>query len=123
MLMIRCLQQDPHTERTNPLFKCADFFSGGVPADPVALAQYAEIRLLNGMRDGVVIEVPTVHVWGRNDVLYPTFGPVLSELCKEDVRTVVVHEGGHEVPGTRVPKAVIDAVKAIRRMVEMAMKA
>lgn len=71
MLMIRHQQQHPNAP---PVFKCAIFFSGGVLADPVALVEKGEIRWLSGERDGVKIEVPTAHVWGANDVLYPDFG-------------------------------------------------
>ena len=81
-----------------------------------------EIRWMSGEEDGVGIEVPTAHVWGANDELYPDFGPVLSGLCRGEVRNVVVHGGGHEVPGVRDQGAVRSAVRAIRRTVEMAVE-
>ena len=121
--MIRRMQLSPQTERISPLFKCAVFFSGGVPADPVAMVEQKQLRWLSGEADGVLIEVPTAHVWGANDGLYPEFGPVLSGLCRGEVRSVVVHGGGHEVPGRRDAEGVGRAVRAIRRAVEMALEA
>ena len=118
-LMLRDLQQTPQTHEA-PLFKCAIFFSGGVPADPVALSR-GEMRLLDAATDGSPLRLPTAHIWGRNDAEYPTFGPVLSGLCSPNEREVVVHDGEHEVPGSRDRDAVNASVRAVRRTVERAL--
>lgn len=70
-----------------------------------------------------LILVPTAHIWGQNDALYPDFGPVLSRMCDRETRVVVVHGGSHEVPGSKDPNAVTSAVHAIRRTVERALGA
>lgn len=121
-LMIRKLLQEPAQQRINPLFKCAIFFSGGIPGDPAALGKN-ELRPLSYDTDGEVIGVPTAHIWGSNDQQYPTFGPVLSQLCKREMRTVFIHQGGHEIPGSSSKDAVTATVHAIRRTIAKATSA
>jgi hypothetical protein len=97
-----------------PLIKCAIFFSAGVPRDPETG------RLMDAAVDGEVIDVPTAHIWGKNDNLYPSFGPVLSLLCKANMREIYVHGGGHIVPGARDMEAVKNCVSVIRKTTELA---
>lgn len=52
---------------------------------------------------------------GRNDTLYPDFGPVLKDLCKPEERSVYVHEGGHEIPGVGDKEGLMGMVKCVRR--------
>lgn len=121
MLMIRkAQQQDSVSQHLRPLFRCAVFFSGGVPADPATL-QRGEIRLLDHDIDGELVELPTANIWGQNDMEYPTFGPVLSRLCQAKFRSVSIFDGGHEVPGSRNQAAVMSAVHVIRRTVATAL--
>lgn len=120
-LMIRRFQQDAGGQ-TDPPFKCAIFISGGVPGDPAALEQ-GKVRMLDYATDGEVIHVPTAHIWGANDRQEPTFGPVLSKLSQATLRTVYVHDGGHEVPGPRDQTALRSTAKAIQRTVDMVLSA
>lgn len=71
-------------------------------------------------RYGQCIGIPTAHIWGSNDALYPTFGPVLSELCTRENQEVYIHDGGHEIPGPKDLEAVKAVVAAIRRTIERA---
>lgn len=118
-LMVRKLLQEPMQQRLNPLFKCAIFFSGGLPGDPAALRKN-QLRPLSFDIDGEVIDVPTAHIWGSNDQQYPTFGHVLSQLCKLEMRAVFIHQGGHEIPGSNSKDAVTATVQAIRRTIAKA---
>lgn len=59
-----------------------------------------------------VIRLPTAHIYGARDGIAPTGGEDLSRVCDPSVRTVVIHQGGHEVPRK---EALTDAVHAIRR--------
>lgn len=97
-----------------PLVKCAVFFSAVVPRDPETG------RLMDPMVDGEVIDVPTAHIWGKNDDRYPDFGPVLSDLCKATMREVYIHDGGHMIPGARDIEAVKNCVSVIRKTTELA---
>ncbi|RWA10013.1 hypothetical protein EKO27_g5072 [Xylaria grammica] len=47
--------------------------------------------------DGVRIQVPTGHIYGSEDK-WLHHSQELVRLCREDVRTVFQHTGGHEVP-------------------------
>ncbi|KAG9201296.1 hypothetical protein G6514_005844 [Epicoccum nigrum] len=96
------------------LIKCAVFFSAGVPRDPETG------RLMDAAIDGEVIDVPTAHIWGENDNMYPSFGPVLSRLCKTDVKEVYVHDGGHRIPGAGDMEAVKNCVSVIKKTTELA---
>ena len=121
-LLVRKMQQDPVRQRLYPLFRCGVFFSGGVPEDPAGISR-KERRLLSYKHDGEVIDIPTAHIWGENDQLYPSFGPVLSQLCKKDLRADFVHQGGHEVPGSKSSDAVANTIRAIKRTIERALTA
>lgn len=120
-LMIRRFQQNPGGQ-IDPPFKCAIFIAGGIPGDPAALEQ-GTIRRLDHATDGELIHVPTTHIWGANDRQRPTFGPVLSRLCNAALRTVYVHDGGHEVPGPRDQLALTNTVKAIQRTIDTVLTA
>ncbi|KAF2706213.1 hypothetical protein K504DRAFT_483944 [Pleomassaria siparia CBS 279.74] len=113
-LLIHRARLDAASGASQPLIKCAVFFSGGVPKDPETG------RLMSFDEDGQVIDIPTAHIWGRNDDLYPTFGPVLSKLCKPEASESFVHEGGHEIPGARDVEAIRSCVAVIRKTLELA---
>lgn len=119
--MIRRFQQNPGGQIDLPC-KCAIFIAGGVPGDPAALEQ-GKIRPLDFATDGELIHLPTAHIWGANDRQRPTFGPVLSKLTKAALRTVYVHNGGHEVPGPRDQVALSNTVKAIQRTIDTVLTA
>lgn len=116
-LIVRKFNEDPRRQHVDPVFKCAVFLSGGVPCDPAALL-HDEVRILDVGSDGEVIPVPTAHIWGLNDLPWP---PKLSELCVTQGRTVFIHDGGHEVPGSRSKEAVTGTVHAIRRTIDKAL--
>lgn len=113
-LLIKMSRLDTVIDAEPRLIKCAIFFSGGVPRDPETG------KLMDGDLDQEIIDVPTAHIWGRADEIYPTFGPVLSKLCKIASREIYVHDGGHTIPGAGDMYAVKSCVNAIRRTVELA---
>ncbi|KAI1467649.1 serine hydrolase FSH [Daldinia caldariorum] len=43
------------------------------------------------------IRIPTVHVWGENDPLFPA-SVQLTGLCDPYIRKIQMHKGSHEVP-------------------------
>ena len=121
-LMVRKSQQDPKGQRADPVFKCAVFISGGVPCDPDLLMQ-DELRLLSYEVDQEPVAVPTANIWGAHDTLFPGSSAALSKLCNARERTDFVHEGGHEVPGSKSKEAVNGTVHAIRRAIDKALYA
>jgi hypothetical protein len=80
-LLIAKEKENSFLQRTKPVFKCAIFFSGGIPATIDDNKTY----VLNPEASGQFIKVPTVHIWGANDKQYPCFGPVLYDMCAEDL--------------------------------------
>ncbi|KAI2621829.1 serine hydrolase FSH [Hypoxylon sp. NC1633] len=52
---------------------------------------------LNKMPLELKIRIPTVHVWGERDPLFPT-STQLAGLCDPYIRKIQVHGGAHEVP-------------------------
>lgn len=101
-------------------FRCAIFISGGIPADPTALEK-GEIRFLHQERNGELLKLPTAHIWGRNDNLWPGTSQILSGLCEVSSRFIFVHDEGHDVPSARSREAVLGAVRAIRRTIDLAL--
>jgi hypothetical protein len=119
-LMIRKFKEDPEGQRADPLFKCAVFFSPAMmPVDYKAL-QVGEFHTLNFATDGEIIDIPTAHIWGSGDQWAAT-GSELSRMCKANVRSVFIHDGGHEVPGPGSKVAVTSTVNVIRRAVDTAL--
>ena len=93
------------------------WYSGGP-----ALYQRNEIRLLDPRVDQEVIKIPTAHIWGANDKLYPSFGPVLKDLSVSDLRQEFVHQGGHDIPGPKDRNGVSNSVRIIKRTIEKALE-
>ncbi|CAG8957352.1 hypothetical protein HYFRA_00010778 [Hymenoscyphus fraxineus] len=114
--IVNRIWQDPSGQVMDPVFKCAIYFSGGLPADPLAMKD-GLLRLLDFSIDGQVIEIPTACIWGQNDLEYP---PKLAALCYEGSREIFVHNGGHEVPASD-DAAVTTCVKLIRRTIDRAL--
>ena len=71
------------------------------------------VRRYNAHVDDVRIDIPTAHVYGRNDVDVGK-SEQLVELCEEGKRVVFVHGGGHDVPRTReVSQGIARAVERV----------
>jgi hypothetical protein len=112
--------QPAETQRSPcPMFKCAIFLSGVRPTN-VCLASDADgdIRWLDEALDGVLIDIPTAHIFAANDPAIPGESAKLSELCAADKRVVFIHDQGHEVPKSK--EAVLKAVHTIRRVIDRA---
>ncbi|KAL5041371.1 hypothetical protein BDW71DRAFT_217901 [Aspergillus fruticulosus] len=97
------LQQCRGSEAVRLPFRCAVFFCGAPPLQQPGCELKEEI-----------IDIPTAHIWGRNDTLYH-YGPELSRFCKAASRETLVLDGGHEIPGPRDMTAVATCVQVIRR--------
>lgn len=115
-LIVHKQRKDFHGQQVRPVFRCAIFFSGGIPHS----VSGGKRRELSFESDGELIPIPTAHVWGANDTLFPTFGPVLSKLCINALRADFVHAGGHEIPGPKDQAAAVKATQIIKRAIERA---
>ncbi|KJZ78235.1 hypothetical protein HIM_02273 [Hirsutella minnesotensis 3608] len=101
-------------------FKCAVFLSGGIPYDFRSLPDASHLDHLDPVRRGVCIHIPVANIWGKNDETHPGTSAVLSALCRQDLNTVFVHSGGHEIPGSKDRQGLLGCVKAIRRTIDLA---
>ena len=119
-LLLQRAEQDPFKARLYPVFRCAVFFCGGVPEDLRWLRGEGPRRLMRWEEDGEIIEIPTVHIWGKNDEVNPDCGTVLSKMCRAREREEFVHEGGHNVPGPRDATVVERVAMLIKRTIERA---
>ncbi|PMD32115.1 hypothetical protein L207DRAFT_590987 [Hyaloscypha variabilis F] len=97
-----------------PSFRCAIFLSAGSPAVDFESLREGHNVVLPLAKMAEVIDMPTVHVWGKTDP-YADAARELSMLCRSDTKSVFVHSGGHEVPGAGSKDAVTSIVNVIRR--------
>lgn len=114
------LMQPQRGQSQKAPFRCAVFFSAGIPINLNALKR-GELKSIDANEEKALIQVPTAHIWGRNDQEYPDFGPMLSRMCDKNLKSVFIHEGGHEIPGARVTADMLGAVTVIRRAIAMAL--
>ncbi len=101
-------------------FKCGIFFCATTPQDLNAAVSKGELRDLDPARDGIVIDVPTAHIWSDKDRVHPDMGRDLVQLCREEVRSEVIHGLGHDVPGARSDEAFLATRKAVERALHLA---
>jgi hypothetical protein len=47
-----------------------------------------------------MIVIPTAHVYGKRDTKFPGSSAILEKLCVGEKKAVLVHEGGHPIPGS-----------------------
>jgi hypothetical protein len=81
--------------------ECAIFFCG---APPVMLGTNesapCDIRAFDAKVDGVLVRIPTAHIWSESGDWFPGMGRDLAALCDKSLREDVVHALGHDVPGS-----------------------
>lgn len=102
-------------------FRCAIFFCAANPIDPDAIKK-GELVILNQARDGRIINIPTAHIWTRDDNVHPGFGQALMDICNVGLREEYIHDFGHIIPGAQSDAGVFETVRAIRRTLERAME-
>ena len=112
-LIIRKTQQNMWEQNLSPVFKCAFFFSGGIPG----VLERDEVRAADPSREGTIIKIPTAHFWGSNDKEYPQFGHLLYELCVRDTRERYVHSGGHNVPDSKDMHDLENTLRVMRSVI------
>ncbi|KAJ5333682.1 uncharacterized protein N7506_007465 [Penicillium brevicompactum] len=118
-MMLACTLLMHLVQEKKPLpVKCAVFFSPRMaPLNYVDLQSGAFTEIdANVVTD--VIEIPTALVWGSRD---PCAGKAveLKKIFQSDTLSTVVHEGSHEVPGYAFKDALMQAVKVIRRTIDL----
>ena len=102
-----------------PPFKFAVFMSCSAVYNPEAWLEHGGVRVLDPKEVGQLVQIPTTHIWGKNDHLREQSG-IMKNLCNQDKVSFVIHDGGHEVPRTASKQDLLDCVKAIRRTITRA---
>jgi hypothetical protein len=118
LILYKVLVQ-PEQQRTAPLFRCAIFFSGGTPMDPASFLK-GEIRPVEATTYGEVINIPTAHIWGSNDTQGSDIGASLRAVCNAELRSTLIHQGGHEIPTPKDVDAFKKMVRYIRKTIDRA---
>jgi hypothetical protein len=101
-------------------WRCAIFFSAGYLTDPDDAQDAGIVRQMNPAVDGVVIRIPTAHIWSKADACVG-YGERLSNMCDASTKEEVVHDLGHQIPGSRSEENLPVVVRAIERTVERAL--
>ena len=100
-----------HGQTYTPSCQCAVFVCGRLPFLDTGMRPYPQQADCRN-----IIGIPTVHIYGSNDLIDPGQGPALKDLCDPKKAYVYKHQGGHEVPGPKDKDALIESANMIRRM-------
>ncbi|KAM7213833.1 hypothetical protein V8F06_010765 [Rhypophila decipiens] len=100
-------------------FRCGIFLSAARPPDPDNIMTGSD-RRLDFSTDGVVLNIPTAHIWSPSGDICPGMGRKLALLCNQTLREEFVHLLGHQVPGSVSDEFLSGTIKAIERTVERA---
>ena len=86
---------------------------GGQQAQDVSSGTY--YQMYHSSVDSVRINIPTVHVYGRQDK-WRLHSIDLVKLCSRDLTTVFEHDGGHEIPKS-ASEDICDAIETAASIV------
>ncbi|PVH98547.1 hypothetical protein DM02DRAFT_530985 [Periconia macrospinosa] len=115
--MVREAQHNPTKHLVEPAFKVAIFYSSIGVVDPSHLLEHGTERWLSGS-EGPLIQIPTAHIWGKNDDEWSKASNEVAMLCESTKRSVFIHNGGHEIPGSKDRAGLYGTVHAIRRAID-----
>lgn len=119
--LILLLLQDLLVEEKHHYFagiKCAVFFSSAVPFDVGLVRQKGVVRWLDPAVDGVVVRMPTAHIWCESSGL--EVSGTWAKMCEERTREVYKHNLGHMIPGSHSEEGLKETVRVIERTIEKA---
>lgn len=119
-MTLACTLLMRYVEQKKPLpFKCAIFFSPSlVPLnyDDLCRGVFTKIEVSQMSQ---AIGIPTTVVWGSMDP-YVTKAIEVQPLFEQESLSTYIHDGGHEIPGYALKKALLDTVNVIRRTTSQA---
>ncbi|KAF4965560.1 hypothetical protein FSARC_6645, partial [Fusarium sarcochroum] len=102
-----------------PSVKCGIFLSAASTAvDPASLQRGRRIDL-RASTAPQQIDIPTAHIYGENDP-YKNEAQEFAAICNEDSRFVLIHPGGHEVPGSGSNSDVKDSIQLAINVIQRA---
>lgn len=98
-------------------FKCAIFFCASPALDPDQIRTGVQ-RNISHEIDGVVVNIPTAHIWSKGGNIWPDMGQSVVPLCQEKLREEFIHRLGHTIPGAHSAEGLKDTVRIIERTIE-----
>ncbi|KAH8897430.1 hypothetical protein GQ53DRAFT_743129 [Thozetella sp. PMI_491] len=99
--------------------RCGIFFCGVSPLH-LDLDCADKLRPLEAAADGVLLHIPTAHIWSKGGDWHAGMGEELVALCDDSTREEVVHGLGHDIPGSHSDEYWRETIWAIERTVERA---
>jgi hypothetical protein len=114
MFLVHCHHQSSSTVLP---FKCAILFSPISVYDFVAYAERGEEKVLKGMVEGeYAIDIPVAIFYGKQDERKEESEGLIS-VCDPQQLAVLIHRGGHEIPGMGIKDDLVEVVKVARRLI------
>jgi pimeloyl-ACP methyl ester carboxylesterase len=104
--------------RATPPWKCAVLFSPTAIGDPFQWLETGEMRPLQELPGGSMIDIPTTMIWGNKDG-YAVDLLSLKRLFWDKAFWHYVFDGGHELPSPQIDSSIVNTVKLIRRVTNM----
>ncbi|OTA80298.1 hypothetical protein M434DRAFT_38030 [Hypoxylon sp. CO27-5] len=100
-------------------FKCAIFFCALKTVDPDSLQSDTGLpRFLDYTMDGVLVQIPTAHIWSSCDDVALNTSQEVAAIFDESSKETLVHSLGHDIPGSRSDEALPEAIRVIERTIE-----
>lgn len=115
------MMEDAHRPSSTLGFKCGIFFCGLTPIRLDALRETdGKLQYLDPSVDGVLLHIPTAHIWSPDGNIDPGMGRTLVHLSEKGLREELVHHLGHCIPGQLSDEGLVETVRIINRTIEKA---
>ncbi|KAF2174702.1 hypothetical protein K469DRAFT_772249 [Zopfia rhizophila CBS 207.26] len=118
--ILREAKLQPTKHHIDPAFKVAIFFSAIKPVDSVLLEETGIEAFVDSNGDHPLVRIPTAHIWGRSDKTWSKDSKEVAGLCDPEKRAIYIHDGGHEVPGSKDSNTLYAVVHTVRRTIDAA---
>lgn len=116
--ILREAKLQPTKHHIDPAFKVAIFFSAIQPVDSVLLEETGVESFIDSKGGHPLVSIPTAHIWGRNDKTWSKESKEVAGLCDPEKRAIYIHDGGHEVPGSKDSNTLYSVVHTLRRTID-----
>jgi hypothetical protein len=116
-LLMRHAEEKPQEP---PLFKGAVFFSTFPVLNIKALKGW---EFLKDAATAFPIAIPTANVWSANEKMHAELAPQIAHLCAASTNINYIHSCGNGIPTATDELALLGAVQAIKRTINLAVTA
>ncbi|KAH7398511.1 serine hydrolase FSH [Pyrenochaeta sp. MPI-SDFR-AT-0127] len=116
--ILREAKLHPTKHHMDPAFKFAILFSAVQPVDSVHLEETGVEAFVDSNSDHPLVRIPTAHIWGRGDKTWSKGSKEVASLCDPLKRAIYIHDGGHEIPGSKDNNNLYGVVHTVRRTID-----